>query len=215
MKVNYLQGFEVIPNRNYILARLGYIKHKAETTPIDRMQIEQWIDESLQLARPRGAYMKVKMLKKDNDKVIMTWKNEKDNEGDAFQDIVLKSQKLYSFLDAYDELLLMGATIGPKIVKCIKEEFLQNPSKAVVYDAAASQSADACLDVMVTLLTKVYGLKGQTLSPRRYSPGYGDLSLETQKVIANVLELDKIGITVTGSFMLEPEKSVIAIVGLK
>ncbi|MHC1747212.1 MAG: hypothetical protein AB9856_02340 [Cellulosilyticaceae bacterium] len=210
MTVHYLQGFEVEPNKNYILTRLGYKRYKTEVGTKTIIQIQQWINEALQLNRPKAAYSTVKIIKKNDDTIMIPYPDKVENEY-----IVLKSKKLCAFLEEYQEVLLVGATVGPQIVTRIKEEFKENPTKAVVYDATASQSADACLDVVVTLLRKIYGLKGSTLSPKRYSPGYGDLSLETQKAIADFLGLYKIGVTVNDSFMLEPEKSVIAIVGIK
>lgn len=215
MKVHYIQGFKVKPKQQYILTRLRYIKQKTAITSRERMQIDQWMDEALELLRPKGAYVSVKILRQGNDQIIFPYKEDVENLISPQQSVILKSKKLYDFLAGYERVLLLGATIGEKIITHTREEFAKNPSKSVVYDAVASQAADACLDEMVTLLEKVYSLKGYRLSTRRYSPGYGDLSLEVQKELAHFLALDRIGIQVTDSFMLEPEKSVIAIVGIK
>ena len=49
----------------------------------------------------------------------------------------------------------------------------------------------------------------------RYSPGYGDFPLEYQRRIVTLLGCDKtIGLTVTDSSLLIPQKSVTAIIGI-
>ena len=50
----------------------------------------------------------------------------------------------------------------------------------------------------------------------RFSPGYGDLSLDTQKKLLSALDSQrKIGITLTESLLMLPTKSVSAIIGLE
>ena len=49
----------------------------------------------------------------------------------------------------------------------------------------------------------------------RFSPGYGDFSLDYQKELLILLDAPKrIGLTVTDSMMLTPTKSVTAVMGL-
>ena len=49
----------------------------------------------------------------------------------------------------------------------------------------------------------------------RYSPGYGDLSIEKNIDIINVLNSQKnIGLTVTDSGIMIPRKSVVALIGV-
>ena len=49
----------------------------------------------------------------------------------------------------------------------------------------------------------------------RFSPGYGDFSLEHQRDFMRILDLENsLGLTLTGSLLLVPEKSVTAVIGL-
>ena len=49
----------------------------------------------------------------------------------------------------------------------------------------------------------------------RFSPGYGDLSLEMQRDIFRVLDCPrKIGLTLNESLLMSPSKSVTAIIGI-
>ena len=48
----------------------------------------------------------------------------------------------------------------------------------------------------------------------RFSPGYGDLSLEVQKEIFSLLDCPrKIGVSLGDSLLMTPSKSVTAIIG--
>ena len=51
---------------------------------------------------------------------------------------------------------------------------------------------------------------------RRFSPGYGDLSLDLQKTVFELLNPEKhIGITLTDGMLMTPMKSVSAFIGIK
>jgi cobalamin-dependent methionine synthase I len=54
----------------------------------------------------------------------------------------------------------------------------------------------------------------KTLLPRRFSAGYADFDLSNQKIIYQLLALEKIGVRITNECILLPEKSVTAISGL-
>ena len=50
----------------------------------------------------------------------------------------------------------------------------------------------------------------------RYSPGYGDVSIELQRKIFEVLQCNsKIGISLGENMLMTPTKSVTAIIGIK
>jgi cobalamin-dependent methionine synthase I len=50
---------------------------------------------------------------------------------------------------------------------------------------------------------------------RRFSPGYSDMSLEMQKKIFKLLKPENIGINLSPSCLMIPEKSVTAFVGIE
>jgi len=55
----------------------------------------------------------------------------------------------------------------------------------------------------------------KAVSRRRYSAGYGDFSLENQQLMYERLHLKEIGVKITDTFILVPEKSVTAIAGIQ
>ena len=87
-------------------------------------------------------------------------------------------------------------------------------SKAVVLQAAAAAMLEDYCDQMNEELEKKYEEKGLYLRPR-FSPGYGDFSLECQPALLGCLEAGKrIGITLTDSLLMAPSKSVTAVIGI-
>jgi cobalamin-dependent methionine synthase I len=109
----------------------------------------------------------------------------------------------------------MAATAGSAIMEAIKEKTRQDDlATAVVYDATASEMTDTGLDWIMDYLNQQIRREGKTLLPRRFSAGYADFNLENQKAIYEILQMGTIGVTITSSFILLPEKSVTAISGI-
>lgn len=202
--VKYLEYIPVRPQTNLILHRLGYRKGITALSEKDRGFIDAAVKEALLLCHPRGAYGRSSIHRRSRDRVTLA------------NGVTLISEKLAQLLAQSSEVVFMAATVGREITDRIAAMTRQGDAAAgLVWDAVASQSADAALDWMMDLLNKTVQAKGKALTRRRFSPGYGDLTLEHQKIIYDLLDLKKIGVAITENFMLEPEKSVIAIAGIE
>ena len=85
-------------------------------------------------------------------------------------------------------------------------------AQAVVLDAVGSAAIESFCDWLSDGWRR--DCPNFVLRPR-FSPGYGDLPLETQKTLLSVLDAGrKAGVSLTESFLMLPQKSVSAIVGL-
>ena len=82
-------------------------------------------------------------------------------------------------------------------------------------DAAGTAAVEELCDELCRRLEKKSNDAGEcTIS--RFSAGYGDLSIEYQKDIVNLLEPKKhIGVSLSMGGMMTPTKTVTAIVGIK
>ena len=87
-------------------------------------------------------------------------------------------------------------------------------SEAVIMDAAASEIADAGLDFLMDYIGTFLRRQGKALTKHRFSPGYGDFNIEQQAHFARLLDIKELGISMTDTCMLVPEKSVLAIAGI-
>ncbi len=123
----------------------------------------------------------------------------------------VKSEKLAVNLGGCNKAVIMGATVGVGLDRLIAKYGVISPSRAVMLQAVGAERIEALCDAFC----RSYEVEnGVSLKPR-FSPGYGDLSLDCQRDIFLHLGLTKnIGITLNGSLLMTPSKSVTAFVGV-
>ncbi|MBP9988186.1 MAG: Vitamin B12 dependent methionine synthase activation subunit [Ruminococcus sp.] len=135
------------------------------------------------------------------------------SENDKFSDlgfVKTASSDLRKNLDGCRKIILFAATIGIEIDRLIAKYNRISPSKALIFQAIGAERIESLCDVFCNEVKEKYEIKP------RYSPGYGDLSLEIQKKIFDVLDCPrKIGLTLNDSLLMSPSKSVTAIIGVK
>jgi len=204
IKLHYIEHIPSVPKREMILIRLGYSK---SSTVLDRKNeelLEYGIREGSLLCRPKGVFCRLKIIER-NIKLVKLENN-----------IELASRNLSTMLENCSEIILMCSTVGREVTERISYEVTNgNASLGLIIDSVASQKADAGLDWMIGFVNKMLRKEGKIITPKRYSPGYGDLDLNNQKIMYNVLQLAKLDIELTEKYMLIPEKSVTAIAGIK
>lgn len=190
--------------KSLIYTRLGYEKTRTVIEPDRRRQIEKWIREANGLCDITALY-RILPIRHIGDSVV------KLTEGIEFPGC-----SLACLLKQSTSVILMTATSGPKITDEIRRlQQAGKMSKALVYDAAASEITDAGLDWLAAFIRRPLTRQGQSLTFMRFSPGYGDLGLENQTIMVKALELEKYGIELTAGYILTPEKTVTAIMGIQ
>ena len=106
--------------------------------------------------------------------------------------------------------VVFAATIGVETDRLIQKYGYISPAKAVMIDAIGAERIEALCD---TFVKNIQAELNAELKPR-FSAGYGDLSITTQKDIFNLLTPSKyIGISINDSMLISPSKSVTAFVG--
>lgn len=126
----------------------------------------------------------------------------------------VRSADLLKNLDGCREIYLFAATIGTEFDRLIKRMSVTNLSKAAILQAIGATAVENVCDRLNAYLEAKAKAEGRKLRPR-YSPGYGDYGLENQKGIFQVLEPYRyIGISLTESLLMLPEKTVTAVIGI-
>lgn len=121
-----------------------------------------------------------------------------------------RSDKLFQNLDGCERVVLMAATVGVGIDRLIAKYGRLSPAKALLLQAIGTERVEALCDAFCDALAEETGL----IPRSRFSPGYGDLPLSTQREVLTMLEADKrVGVTLNDSFLMSPSKSVTAFVG--
>jgi len=187
-----------------VYRRLGYRKGVTRIPSWRKEEVERYIADAQSLIHLQGAAVRLPIQEKGTARIILS------------NDVMFESRQLAAFLEHCREVLLMGATAGNDIMKAIEgDTAMGNLSRSVVFDATASEMVDASLDWIMGYLKQSLLRGNKILMQKRYSAGYGDFSLENQKTIHRLLELDRMGVKITESCILVPEKSVTAIAGVK
>lgn len=125
----------------------------------------------------------------------------------------VESLDLSKNLKDCDRVILFAATLGAGPDLLARRYGRLEMSRAVVLQAASAAMIEAWCDRKNEELKEEALKQGEFLRPR-FSPGYGDFSLEYQKILTKVLETGKtVGVTLTDSLLMVPSKSVTAVIG--
>lgn len=128
-----------------------------------------------------------------------------------FNSLRFFSRDLFKALKGCRSALLFAATLGVEPDRLIAKYGLLSPAKALMMQAIGTERIEAFCDAFCREIQKE---EKAYLTPR-FSSGYGDLSLQTQKDIFSVLDCSrKIGLTLSDSLLMSPSKSVTAVAGI-
>ena len=126
----------------------------------------------------------------------------------------IRSLSLSRNLRGCENVYLMAATLGLGPDRLIARASVTHMSRAVILQAAAAAMIESWCDEVNQRIIDEAASQGLYCRPR-FSPGYGDFSLEYQKDMFQILQLPKsLGMTLTGSLMMVPTKSVTALAGI-
>lgn len=185
-------------NHTQILHYIGYSKKNAVDQQT-QIEIKEGIELIKKYSQPKYLFKKYNMFKIVNDTIQL------DNH------FIIKSNDLSNHLKDSKSIVIMAVTLGMTVDQLIKKEMLTNPSKGIILDAIASDFIEKCANETCKKIIK----KSEKYRNPRFSPGYGDLSLEAQDKIIKALDTErKIGLFSNESFLLLPSKSITAFFGL-
>lgn len=188
----------LLVKKSEIYRYLGYTKNAPVGDNVEAM-VEEILENVLVNSRPMVCYKRFSL---DFD------------EGINFGFMKVHSKDLKVNLMNCQEAIIFAATIGLYTDVQIKRESILSPARACVYQAVGAAVIEEVCDTFNEFIRKNEALEGNTLKPR-YSPGYGDVSLEVQKDIFRELDCARMaGITLSDSLHMIPEKSVTAIIGI-
>jgi hypothetical protein len=127
---------------------------------------------------------------------------------------VFEGKDIQKHLAECKEAIFMAATLGSGVDLLIRRLSIKDMSDAVICDAISSSAIENVCNNYCAHLEAEYAKKNLYLTDR-FSPGYGDLPIENQKFFPDILQTQKqIGLCLNRSMLLEPTKSVTAIIGI-
>ncbi len=121
-----------------------------------------------------------------------------------------KSTTLIKNLQGSKEVFVFAVTLGLGVDRLLTQLSLVSPARHFITDALASSMAESAADKAEEII------KGNSNCRPRFSPGFGDLTLELQPRILDLLNAQRLlGITINKTLLMSPGKSVTAIMGIK
>lgn len=123
------------------------------------------------------------------------------------------SKDLAAHLKDCDKAIIFAATLGIEFDRELAKQSVISPMSALVLQALGAERTEFLSDTFEDEISKCFRPKSTV---PRFSPGYGDLSMEFQKTIFEVLQCQKyIGLTLNAGLLMTPSKSVTAVIGGK
>lgn len=123
----------------------------------------------------------------------------------------VESKDLAKNLNGCEKAVVFAATVGIGLDRLIAKYSRLSPAKALCIGAIGNERVEALCELFCDEIKEIY----KKTHPR-YSAGYGDLDLSTQRDLFKALDCTKnIGISLSDSLLMTPTKSVTAIVGIE
>ena len=181
-------------NENEILLYLGY---RGPEYPAElKEQIARCEKEVLAVSSPR-----------------LIWRRLSVDDAN-FSALALEGKDIRELLEGCREAVLMAVTLGQGIDRLLARNSVSNMADAVIMDACASTAIENVADNFERDLRRELEAENLYVTDR-FSPGYGDLPLSTQRKLCAVLDAGrKIGLSLSPSMLMIPGKSVTAVLGI-
>lgn len=185
-----------------VLRRLRYKPGRSEVSP----QAEKLLDEMVSLAEgllaPAGLTADLTVREVSEREV-----------GFLETPVRFVSSRLARHLKDCFRATLLVCTLGPAIDEAQDRLAKEGETtRALILDAIGSETAEA-LAKRLNLSVSQRAAKAGAPSRRRFSPGYTDWPLSEQAKIFALLEPASIGVALNEAFMMEPQKSISAVIG--
>lgn len=120
-----------------------------------------------------------------------------------------QSKSLEKNLEGCTEAFVFLTTLGFECDRLLNKLSLISPSQHFVCDGLSSSMAEAVCDIAEQKI------KGSHICKPRFSPGYGDLPLEVQPKLLEMLNAQKLaGVTINNSYLMSPAKTITCIMGI-
>lgn len=191
---------EIKINTNEVLRYLGY-----NGQSLDK-QIKENIKEAKELVK-NSIHLRY---------ITKRYKIERVEDGILLKgtNFILKGNNISRHLRLCDECILIAVTLGNDFERLVRLYERKSLTKSIIIDSCGTTAIEEACDLLELSIKDNIEREGKFITTR-YSPGYGDLSIEIQGDFISLLNCQKkIGLTSSENNILIPRKSVTAIIGI-
>ena len=139
----------------------------------------------------------------------------RDEEDFPILPIDAKSENLKKNLKNCEAYVMFAATVGAGMDRLIRRYEVSDSSMGVFLQGLGAERAETLCNHFCKEVEDEAAKYGYKTHPR-FSPGFGDLPITVQKDFLDALDAGRrLGITLNESYLMNPSKSVTAIIGLE
>lgn len=188
---------------------LRYLGHHGQSIPQSLQQrLDKAFEDCKRLARPRASIRFFDIEKHDQEADGTPIVYLKDSS------LELRGTSIDTHLQGACQVGVFATTIGMAVDQELRKLALTNQLGELLFDATANAMVERSADAAETRIVE-YAAKKNLYTNYRFSPGYGDLPMETQPALLAALDAQRrLGITLASTMLMSPIKSVTAIIGI-
>lgn len=203
-KINTVDPLLLTLPEDAVLSRLGRNRHLTVIDQTTTVKLRIAMQRAFALCHARGCWKLLNISDKTDDSVTL---------GNNWQ---IKSKAFADFIQNANWIFLGAVTVGNELTTAIEQAQKSGDIlEAAIFDAVGSECADLAIGLLQKLAAAELRRYGLHISKQRFSAGYGGVELFHQKEIFQQLELETLGIHLTETFIMQPEKSVTAFAFVK
>ncbi len=193
-------------DRGEVLRYLGYAGQQID--PELDARIDQVIARCLDTCRPAGTWRVFDVEKcgerADGTRAVTL----------AGTSLELLGNSIAGHMEGAVAVGVMAVTVGMGVEAELRRLSLTNPVDQLIFDAAATTAVERAADACEARLV-AYAHERGLFTNFRFSPGYGDMPLETQRVLLDSVDAQRrLGIALSRTNLMTPTKSVTAVIGM-
>jgi hypothetical protein len=163
---------------------------------------DESIDKARRLARPAAIFTKKALLSSGADSIKLAGGTE------------FSGKTVSSYIRPAEDVYIFLVTIGPAVENEASGLMKRGESlPGYLLDRAGSFAVESLAEKLECRLRKEYKSKGKSVS-MRLSPGYCDWPIEEQVILDKILDFSRIGVRLTGSYVMIPQKSISGLMGV-
>jgi len=193
-----IESMPVVLSESRLLNKLHNGKTAASSKRTKRL-IHKAVKETLSVIHPRGIY-RIRPLPGPIDRIGVR------------KNASFTSKFLSRILRDSDSMVVFVITIGKEIDERIQYNITKNPSYGFILDYVAAAAAEEAAEILQQFIRET--LPDDKTVTYRYSPGYCDWPLSEQKQLFREIPHEKIGVNLSDSCLMSPQKSVSGVFGV-